>query len=193
MDIKLKIALSGVQGTGKTTLLQAIESDPFFVDWTIIPGITRLVKAQGFDINDQGDDNTQLFMTAFSMFNFFSNTQFNSISDRCLLDIYAYTTDLFIKNKVKFDTLEFVEKAWQSMVGKYDIIYYIPPEFDLVADGHRNIDPSYREDIQKIMEKIIKDTPDSPIHRLTGTVEERLNKIKTSIQNYVLMNGGDLP
>ena len=70
-------------------------------------------------------------------------------------------------------------QAWQTFsanIGKYDIIFYLEPEFEIVDDGVRATDSQFRNDILEIFNFIIK-MYEIPVICLTGSVQERVQQI----------------
>jgi nicotinamide riboside kinase len=66
---------------------------------------------------------------------------------------------------------------------RYDYIFYLKPEFDIVDDGTRSTNTQFRDDIVELFDRYIKHIK-IPIVYLTGTVEERLEKFYTTIKNH---------
>ena len=60
---------------------------------------------------------------------------------------------------------------------KYDIIFYLSPEFDIIPDGTRSTDEKFRNEVVEIFEQLIKEFSLTVV-KLTGTVEERLCAMK---------------
>jgi len=56
----MRVGFFGTQSVGKTTLLNALRSEPAFVDATFFTGLTRKLEQQGYKIKEAGDDDTQL-------------------------------------------------------------------------------------------------------------------------------------
>jgi nicotinamide riboside kinase len=176
----MKIAISGAQSTGKSTLLESLKTDPAFTKFMFIESPTRKIEQQGLNINELGDDKTQRLIASKHMENI--ELSDNSILDRCILDGYVYTTYLFNHKKVTKDTLIYVGSVFHHLIKKYDVIFYIPPEFDVVKDGIRSIDKSFRDEVVDIFEEYIQEYR-IPVERITGTVKERLQRIKNIIDD----------
>jgi nicotinamide riboside kinase len=66
---------------------------------------------------------------------------------------------------------------------RYDYIFYLKPEFDIVDDGTRSTNTQFRDDIVELFDRYIKHIK-VPIVYLTGTVEERLEKFYITIKNH---------
>jgi nicotinamide riboside kinase len=100
--------------------------------------------------------------------------------DRCALDGLVYTDWMCRKGKVQQWVLQYADNVFKMLIDRYDHIFYLVPEFDIEDDGVRSTDIDFRNEIVQLFEKYIK-AIDIPVIKLTGTVEQRLNKIKETI------------
>lgn len=170
------IALSGAQCTGKTTLLSALRNDGEFENrFTFVDEIVRTLQKQGFKINEAGTDETQIAVMNAHV----ENTKLESdvLVDRCVLDCMAYTIWMWRHHKITRETYHSCYKLFMDNIMKYDIIFYLSPEFDIIPDGTRSVDNSFRDEVVSIFEQLIKEFSLTVV-RLTGTVEERLSAMK---------------
>ena len=170
------IALSGAQCTGKTTLLNALRADDKFkTQFTFVDEIVRTLQKKGFKINEAGTDETQLVV----MQEHIKNTQLdgNVLVDRCVLDCMAYTIRMWRHHKINRETYNKCFKMFLDNIMKYDIIFYLSPEFDIIPDGTRSTNNTFRDEVVSIFEQLIENFSLTVV-RLTGTVEERLNAMK---------------
>ena len=55
----MRIAISGAQSVGKTTILNALRSEKIFKDYHVANEVTRRVQSYGLPINENGTDLTQ--------------------------------------------------------------------------------------------------------------------------------------
>ncbi len=180
----MRIAISGAQSTGKTTLLQAIKNDSIFKDFFICESPTRKVSNDNFQINEFGNDDTQLEIIKVHINNL-KNKHSNIFYDRCLLDSLVYTHYLYLKNQVNIETLEFAKKSFIDNFAKYDLICYIAPEFDIVNDNIRSNSIEFRNTIKLIFDFYIN-YYNLKIMQLTGTIEDRLNQLKNNFKYFNL-------
>lgn len=178
----MRLAISGAQSTGKTTIIDMLKKDLLLKGYKFIESPTRSVNKSGLEINERGTDSTQLTMMQ-EHFTNLRNSPENSIFDRCALDGYVYTTHLYNLKQVSYRTLEIVEDVFRDLIKKYDIICYIPPEFDIVKDDVRSLNKDFRDSISNIFEEYIS-LYKLPVLRLTGTVQERVQKIKDHIKYF---------
>ena len=166
------IALSGAQGTGKTTLLTALRNDvEISKKFTFVDEIVRTLQKKGFKINEAGNDETQMAVMQAHI----DNTELKGdvLVDRCVLDCMAYTIYMWRHHKITRETYHTCYKLFMDNIMKYDIIFYLTPEFDIVPDGTRSTDTAFRNEIVSIFEELIYNFSLTVV-RLTGTVDERL-------------------
>jgi len=174
----MKIAFTGAQSTGKTTLLNRLKHDPMFnLEFDFRDEITRRMQKKGLSINEGGNDITQLLI----MNSHIKNTLIdNVIMDRCALDGLIYTDWMYGKKKVEQWVIEYAENVFNLLIDRYDYIFYLAPEFDIEDDGVRSTDIDFRNEIVDLFDHYIN-LYKIPVIKLTGTVEQRLNKIKETI------------
>ena len=175
----MKIAFTGAQSTGKTTLLKELKRDPdLSLKYDFRDEITRRMQKKGLSINEGGNDITQLLIMNSHIKNSLID---NVIMDRCALDGLVYTDWMSRKGKVQQWVLQYADNVFKMLIDRYDHIFYLVPEFDIEDDGVRSTDIDFRNEIVELFEKYIK-VIDIPVIKLTGTVEQRLNKIKETIK-----------
>lgn len=180
------IALSGAQCTGKTTLLSAMRNDPSIgPNFTFVDEIVRTLQKRGFKINEAGDDATQFAVMEEHAHNceLHGNTK-NTLVDRCALDGMVYTIWLWRHHKISRKTYHECYKMFLDTIMKYDIIFYLTPEFDIIPDGTRSTNDSFREEVVEIFEMLIKEFSLTVV-RLTGSVDERMGAIKKILGSNV--------
>ena len=107
------------------------------------------------------------------------NTQLggNVLVDRCVLDCMAYTIWMWRHHKINRETYNNCFKMFLDNIMKYDIIFYLSPEFDIIPDGTRSTNNTFRDEVVSIFEQLIENFSLTVV-RLAGTVEERLNAMK---------------
>lgn len=174
----MKIGIAGAQSVGKTTLLNALRSEPCFKHYKICDEVTRQVRAMGFDINENGSDKTQHMIMLKHLENVFMNN--NMITDRTALDCLVYTRYLWKNGKVTDNTMNHITTMFGKMWHCYDIVFYIGPEFDIVDDGVRSVDEIFRDSIVEEFKQAIAELQ---LHKdrffyLSGSVVSRVNRVK---------------
>jgi GTPase SAR1 family protein len=170
----MKIGITGAQSVGKTTLLNALRSEPMFQGYEICDEVTREIKDMGFDINEAGSDLTQVLIMQKHIVNIFMNERM--LTDRTALDGFVYTMYLYLHHKVDQNTLHKARRIYDKTITEYDHLFYIRPEFDIVDDGVRSTDLQFRDEIVDIFEGLISEIP-RPVSVLTGSVRDRVEQV----------------
>src|SRR5574344_2253783 len=143
------ISFSATQSTGKTTLLNELRTDKSLSKYTFIDEITRSIHDKGYAINELGNDETQeIIMNAHIQ----NAKHKNAIMDRCALDGLCYTEYLYNAGQVSYNTLKYAQRVFIQLIDKYDIIFYLTPEFRNVRDGVRSNSESFRNDVAELFE-----------------------------------------
>ena len=172
------VSFTGAQSTGKTTLLNELRKCKEFEDYVFIDEITRNVSKLGMNINEKGDDATQTAIMNAHIENLKKGN--NLVLDRCSLDGVVYTHYLYLHGKVSKDTFDYARQVFFETCLKYDKIFYLKPEFNIVEDGVRSNSVQFRDEIASIFEGYIADfnLRKYNVVELTGSVEERLEAVK---------------
>jgi nicotinamide riboside kinase len=174
------ISFSGAQSTGKTTLLEKCRDEQIFKDFEFIPEVTRLIKRK-FDvnINENGDDITQLCIINQHLENYIKHKNSNVVMDRCILDGIVYTQYLYNNDRISEWVLDYAKEMYSKLIGDIDIIFYTNPDIPLVDDGERSINKDFRDDIISIFERYINKLYQNGIEvvDVSGSVEERIKLI----------------
>ena len=178
----MKIAISGAQSVGKTTLINALRSEEALKQYTFCTEVTRRVKGYGLNINEEGDDITQRLIMQEHIVNVFMND--NMICDRSALDGIVYSDYLWSEQKIKWETMNFAYKVYEKLISKYDIIFYIAPEFEIENDGVRSIDKKFRDRIVTLFNDQNKKLKDNNIDvvPISGSVRERVEQVLQKIE-----------
>ena len=177
------VSFTGAQSSGKTTLLKRARVDTLFRKWSFVPEVTRVVKRMGFNINELGDNTTQLFILSEHLRNHHRGK--NTMLDRCIVDGLVYTRYLRETGKVDTWVYQHAKNLFDLLIDKIDIIFYTDPNIPLVDDGERSVDVEFREKIIKIFEEVMSlpKVFDKTV-KLTGDTCDRYNQLKQTIQQH---------
>ena len=188
-----RISFCGAQGTGKTTLFEAVKNDEMFKGWNFYSEVVRqMLEREEVVINENGNSESQ--KKIFDAYNEILDKMFDnpSVSDRCIVDVRsedvaAYTSRLFDtcnpkdEDYNKLSNEDFRERK-EVVRRKYELslIVYFPIEFPLVEDGVRSVDEQFQKDVDMKIQQFLKNY-DIPYITITGSVEERLEQLKKVI------------
>ena len=178
------ISFTGAQSTGKSTLLSKMQIDERFRKFNFVPEITRsLKKKYNLDINENGDEFTQLITVNSHLYNYLDHKGKDVILDRCILDGLVYTTYQYHTKKVSKVIYNYSEYLFKKLIGELDIILYTEPDIPLVDDGERSVDKEFRDIIINLFEEAI-DHYKLNVIRLSGSVDNRMETIYNIVDNY---------
>lgn len=180
----MKIAITGAQSTGKSTLLNYLKKDEDLKGFEFIEELTRQIAAKGVDINEDGGNFTQIFTVTIHAENIIKK---HFISDRCALDALVYTRWLYDNEKVDKWMLEYAEGVAKEVLPRYDYIYYLPAEIPIEDDGVRSSNKSFRDEILELFEYYIEKF-ELPIITLSGTVVQRAKSFKRKLRGKIAFN-----
>ena len=178
---------TGAQSTGKTTLLKRIVNE--YPENDLVTNVVRnLKKKNSVTINKQGNYNSQqiIFDTLENKLEVASSSVV--LGDRGLIDVVAFTKYLYTQNVVS----EYEYHTQLKRLGDWhlrhqnDCIYmYTPIEFPVVSDGIRDVDECYREYIDETIHELLEYS-NIEYHIITGTVSDRLDKVRNIINSKIL-------
>jgi len=173
----MRIALSGAQSVGKSTILKAMKKLPEFSNYEFVEEIVRnLHKKYGIQINEQGNGDTQLMIANAHYFNGFKK---NVVLDRFILDCLVYTH--LLEDNIEYWIFNYIHNLWEREMEKIDYVFYFPPEFKIVDDGFRSLDEEFQLKTHEVFHNYIGRNNVTNVHTIIGTVEERMKKIKDII------------
>lgn len=178
----MKISFSGVQCTGKSTLINEMKNSNNFNEYLFMTECIRDLNKKGFKINENGDDDTQTAVMCMHLINLDKSE--NAIMDRCLLDGMCYAEWSYNHGKISEENYKFCHRVFWSNINSYDLIFYLVPEFEMVEDGVRSLNKEFRDEVKSIFDKyvnLINDKLKVKVITLHGSVEERMKQIYDSI------------
>jgi predicted ATPase len=165
----MKILL-GSHGTGKTTLLKEVATN--FPEYYVTDGFSRPVIKIGKQLELSGYEKQYVIneLSAWAYQNYLTHK--NVISTRSIVDCIIYS-QIITPNLLITDLINLFEQT-KDQVERF---FYIPVEFDFVADPDR-----LSQELQVKIDNVIKEfminhIPKEKVVILTGTVEERLRTI----------------
>jgi len=171
-----KIVLVGASSTGKTTVYNLLKQE--LPKYRFINESTREILKYGYQINENGDDLTQLAISNFHLQSLLAcqnplHNQ-NLVLDRCYLDLFVYSQHL---NQVSQRTLNFITDVWEEVKYMYTHYVYFPIEFNPVDDGVRSINTSWRSQIDTSFKQVLSNNNDLNILTVQGSPRQRVESI----------------
>jgi len=171
-----KFAITGAHCTGKTTLVNAIQQIDTNNKYQYITSMTREAKKLGFQINEAGNDETQLYILNKHLERLVINSP--CVLDRSLIDGYTYTKILYEAGNISEHVMKYAKSLLNvEYMNRYNKIFYLPPTLRLVNDGLRSTEPEFRKHVINNFDHIVQCAgifmPDL-VTTIDGSVQERV-------------------
>ena len=179
----MKISVSGVQSTGKTTLIQELIKLDVFKDYHVHESPTRTLYKE-YDIKfDTGNTDIQLSTLALQLYHL--NQYDNAIFDRTVIDNLAYY--LYHKHRHNSNMTKeseyFMYKMSHLFMSRIDLILMLNPEFPIIIDGVRNTDDHQRLEVMNILKTVVlREYNYGEILYLSGSIDDRVKQVLTYIE-----------
>jgi|688.fasta_scaffold145220_3 hypothetical protein len=193
----MRIAITGTQNNGKTTLVETFKQF-----WPMYETPTKsyrdLIREKELTLNENGTLESQKIIRDFLVDQALENSgKTKTLHDRCVLDNLAYSLWLAEYNKLSEDenaNSEFLATSLlltKESLKFYDIIFWLPlnPNIQLSPSPNRSTSEKYREEIDNVFHGIYEhykknsgvvfDKEDQPAFiLLEGDVHEKINTIR---------------
>jgi GTPase SAR1 family protein len=174
----MKIGFCGTMSVGKTTIVNSLKELPEFNNYEFKTERSKYLRDLGIPLNNDSTIKGQFIFLAERASELFYE---NIITDRTVIDVMAFTR---LAESIPYYIGDEINQAASYLIGEYDYIFYISPEGTEIEDnGVRTTDADYRDsvntEIQNILRKYSHKIKNLIV--LSGTTEERLQKIKQSI------------
>lgn len=174
------ITLTGAQSTGKTTLLEALKKNSILADkFTFVESFTRkLQKQQGVETGKSGD----MMQKAVLQAHLDNLKRDNVFLDRCLLDGAVYTRYYAGHGEVSASVVQESYRALLKHRNEYDLVFYLKPEFGVVADGVRPTSSQFQQEVAELFDRMIKYMRNVVL--VSGSVSERVQTVLSALERH---------
>ncbi len=176
----MRIGICGSQSVGKSTLVKHLLNNPFLKNYTFFTERSKELIKKGIPVNKESTSEGQ---DAFLLERIKELEKENMITDRTILDVYAFTKlSEHISNEKKeiFRAIKYILSKY------YDIIFYIPiiEEIKMEDNGIRETDEQFRIDIDKVLKEEFDKLPFTKKHYINSiTLSDRVAEIIEVIEN----------
>ena len=179
-----KAAICGAHSQGKTTLVDALKNNPLISSTLRFSYRTNLTRDLNklLPINEEGNSISQYLVMARHLE--FAITPGRWIMDRGAIDGIAYTHYFYTKGQIDKEVMDAIKVIYEQIIPHYDKIFYVVPELPLVRDGQRSIEQEFFNGVVEMFNFYIKHFSNKDrVIFLTGTVNERINRVVEEIKN----------
>lgn len=171
-----RILLTGTHSTGKSTLYNQLQYELEFQGFKFFGGVTREALSFGLDINEKGDNLTQLYCMSKDFLNIVQTQHDNVIFDRSILDTMIYSQ--YLKSNLDPWLLTTMSEVCDMLIGEFDLILWLRPESDITDDRVRSMNKEFQMKIDQMFEAYFELHPDLPVSQLSGSLDQRISQIK---------------
>jgi GTPase SAR1 family protein len=174
----MKIGFCGTMSVGKTTLVNALKELPEFKDYTFATERSKYLRDLGIPLNTDSTIKGQMVFLAERASELMVE---NIVTDRTVIDVMAFT---HAAKSIPYFVSDQFEELAINLLREYNYIFYVSPEgVEIEDNGVRTIDPEYRMEIDKNIQRIMNLYPHKlkRLHHISGTTEERIQQIKQVI------------
>ena len=177
----MKIGLCGTMSVGKTTLVNALKKEQEFKDYTFRTERSQYLNSIGIPLNT---DSTLKGQLVFAAERSAELMQEKIITDRTIIDVMAFCE--LSKSMSKAEKQHINGVLWH-LIKEYDIIFHIDDlSVPMEDNGVRETNKEYRLAIHEKISSILGMHRWMPgkVVTISGTTEERINKIKSTLDTY---------
>ena len=177
----MKIGLCGTMSVGKTTLVNELKKLDEFKDYKFATERSKYLSSLGIPLNT---DSTLKGQLVFAAERAAELMQEKMITDRTIIDVMAFCE--LSKSMSKAEKQHISGVLWH-LIKEYDVIFHIDDLSVPIEDnGVRETNKDYRLAIHEKISSILGMHRWMPgkVVKISGTTEERINKIKDSINMY---------
>lgn len=135
------------------------------------------MKSYGFEINESGDDSTQLAILSYHLRTLLNPG--NLVLDRGMLDNLVYSQNL---ENVTRHTLTYIEDTFFQIKEEYTHVVYFPIEFNAVNDGVRSVNEGWRRSADDKFKSLLHTYYNGKYLTVSGSPMQRLNQILKFVQ-----------
>ena len=177
----MKIGFCGTMSVGKTTLVNSLKELPEFEGYKFATERSKYLSSIGIPLNTDSTFKGQIIFGAERAAELM---QENMITDRTIIDVMAFCN---LSKSMKDYEKNHLNATLYHLIKDYDIIFYVSPKGVKIEDnGIRETNTKYRNAIDKEILSLLQLWGlSTKVIKLSGTTEERIQKVKNALTQYV--------
>ena len=178
----MKIGLCGTMSVGKTTLVNALKKEQEFKDYTFRTERSQYLNSIGIPLNT---DSTLKGQLVFAAERSAELMQEKIVTDRTIIDVMAFCE---LSKSMSSAEKQHINGVLWHLIKEYDIIFHIDDlSVPMEDNGVRETNKDYRLAIHQKISSILGMHRWMPgkVVTISGTTEERIKQIKSTIASYV--------
>lgn len=182
---RLYVAFTGAHGTGKSTLVDAItkklQAKLGYREVVSTLSLARMMKASNHALGTSAYNQLQLEMLCDHQLELYKDKVV--VGSRSVVDriCNSYEAGLLPTDA---ELTRYYEIRLEEQIAMYDLLIYVPIEFNVVDDGVRDLSETRRRNIDERISDLLRQSHISHL-KVTGTVDERVAQIWSKLEPIV--------
>lgn len=174
------VTITGAHGVGKTSLIDALENQaPNCEDISVIREPAREIAKFGFYVNEKISLDGVFEYLAYCLTAVRQVRTKLIVTDRSILDLYAYTRDQF-PHRFSRSLEKLIVEQIHAEKYRTSLYIYLPIEFPMEQDELRPADREYQAHIDYVIRELL-DHFQLPTLEVRGSIKERTDTILKAI------------
>ena len=176
------ITVTGAHGVGKTSLIEEVTAQATNrEDISVIREPAREIAKLGFYVNDKISLDGVLEYLGYCLAEVRQVQSKLVLTDRSILDLYAYTRDQF-PHRFSYSLEKLIVEQIHAEKHRTRLYVYLPIEFPMEQDELRPADLEYQAYIDGVIQELLGHFR-MPTLEVRGSIEERSSKLLEAISS----------
>lgn len=176
------VTVTGAHGVGKTTLIdEIIARSANRSDISVIREPAREIAKRGFYVNDKISLDGVFEYLGYCLKEARQIQKRLVLTDRSILDLYAYTRDQF-PHRFSYSLEKLIVEEIYLEKKRTRLYVYLPIEFPMEQDELRPADLEYQAYIDEVIRELL-DYFEMPTLEVSGSLEKRTSRVLDAISS----------